>query len=385
MLKKMILTLICATVVGQMALASTATEPEIITLEMQWEAGAEGDDDVIFGVISGLDVDAAGNVYVADRQLNLVSKFSPDGEHLGPLGREGDGPGEYRRVGDLFVTGPEEVGVMQRMPGKINTLTADGLPGRSIAIPSGLTETPAYFFNGRVVGDQVLILSNQMQRDGESMSIIRSLVRVSAEGEEIARLSEVLEETNLTDFQVEEKTHSPVIWAAAPNGNVFLSDEFDAYSIREYDAAGKLVNSISRQYEHRSRNSQEMDENTPRMAVRSQSGERQDAEGTPSKTDRDLQALYVRPDGALWVLTSRGAYDCADGVLATFDVFSDGRTFSHQVSLHGEGNFHDDGLRLIGNRVYLMRGLRAAALTGRGDGSESDNAIPMSVVCFEIS
>jgi len=364
--------------------ASSASDPQVVTLEKLWEVGADADSEVLFGVIAGLDVDAAGHVYVSDRQLTIVSRFSPEGEYLGPLGREGDGPAEYRRIGDIFASGPGEMAVMQRMPGKLVTLTPDGLPGRTIALPPGLTETPAYFYKGQASGDDVLILSNQMQRDGDAFVISRTLIRVSPDGKEKARLSEVLEETNLSDFRVEEKSHAPLIWAVAPDGHVYLNDEFDAYRIRQYDAEGRLVHTIEREYEHRRRNSEEMKENTPRMAVQSQAGDRVDAEGTPSPTDRDLQTLFVRPDGALWVLTSRGAFDQADGDLATFDVYPDGREFSHRVVLRGDGNFHDDGMRLYGNRLFLLRGLRAAQLNSRGEGEESEDSIPMSVVCYEL-
>jgi hypothetical protein len=274
--------------------------------------------------------------------------------------------------------------VMQRMPGKIVTITTNGLPGRTVELPASLTETPAYFFSGQLAGENVIILSNQFQRDGDRFSIVRSLVSISAAGEEIARLSEVHEETNLSEFKVEEKSQAPVLWTVAPNGHVYLNDDFDAYSIRHYDNAGQLVQTIERPYEHRRRNSREMDENTPRMAVQSADGDRVDAEGTPSPIDRDVQALFVRPDGALWVLTSRGAFDQAEGVLATLDVYPDGAEFSHQVVLHGEGDFHDDGLRLIGNRLFVLRGLRAALLTSRGEGDESENVIPMSIVCYDL-
>ena len=364
--------------------AATSIDTRDIALTKLWEVGADADSEVIFGVISGIDVDTSGNVYVVDRQLTMVSRFSPEGEYLGPLGREGDGPGEYRRIGNIFASGPEEMAVMQRMPGKIVTITTNGLPGRTVELPASLTETPAYFFSGQLAGDNVIILSNQFQRDGDRFSIVRSLVSISAAGAEIARLSEVHEETNLSEFKVEEKSQAPVLWTVAPNGHVYLNDDFDAYSIRHYDNAGQLVQTIERPYEHRRRNSREMDENTPRMAVQSQDGDRVDAEGTPSPTDRDVQALFVRPDGALWVLTSRGAFDQAEGVLATLDVYPDGAEFSHQVVLHGEGDFHDDGLRLIGNRLFVLRGLRAAQLTSRGEGDESENVIPMSIVCYDL-
>lgn len=44
--------------------------------------------------VNGLDVDAKGNVYVADRSSQLLV-FSPDGAVIRRLGRKGQGPGEF--------------------------------------------------------------------------------------------------------------------------------------------------------------------------------------------------------------------------------------------------------------------------------------------------
>lgn len=62
--------------------------------------------------VSGLAADAAGNVYVMQEQPVRISVFGPDGNYLRDIGREGDGPGEFRFgmlgiVGDtLFVQDP---------------------------------------------------------------------------------------------------------------------------------------------------------------------------------------------------------------------------------------------------------------------------------------
>ncbi len=121
------------------------------------------------------------------------------------------------------------------------------------------------------------------------------------------------------------------------------------------------------------------------MAVRHRGGRRVDAEGIPSTTDRDIQALFARPDGTLWVLNSRGAFDQPDEILATFDVFDADGSFLHQVALKGEGNFYDDGLRLVGDRLFVLRGLRAAERAESGDGEEDEDAEPMSVTCYRLS
>ena len=43
-----------------------------------------------------LGADAAGNLYVLDRQSHRVVVFAPDGSHLRSMGAEGEGPGELR-------------------------------------------------------------------------------------------------------------------------------------------------------------------------------------------------------------------------------------------------------------------------------------------------
>lgn len=49
--------------------------------------------------------DEAGNVYVMDMRPNLVKVFRPDGSLSHTIGREGDGPGEYRPGAILHLTG----------------------------------------------------------------------------------------------------------------------------------------------------------------------------------------------------------------------------------------------------------------------------------------
>jgi hypothetical protein len=74
--------------------------------------------------VSGLAADAAGNVYVMQEQPVRISVFGPDGGYLRDIGREGDGPGEFRFgmlgiVGDtLFVQDPNNT--------RLTTFLTDG-------------------------------------------------------------------------------------------------------------------------------------------------------------------------------------------------------------------------------------------------------------------
>ncbi len=108
--------------------AEPVSEPVVVTANEIWRAGGEGDDEILFGVISQITTDTKGNIYLLDSQLNQVMVFSPNGEHVRAIGRSGEGPGEFQRPSDLFLTADGNVAVMQRMPGRVVLLTPEGEP-----------------------------------------------------------------------------------------------------------------------------------------------------------------------------------------------------------------------------------------------------------------
>jgi len=57
----------------------------------------EGEDEYILGNPAALAVTSDGVIYVLDRQVPVVRTYGPDGRYVGDVGREGGGPGEYRR------------------------------------------------------------------------------------------------------------------------------------------------------------------------------------------------------------------------------------------------------------------------------------------------
>ena len=71
------------------------------------EAGVTGgSEETTFGEIIGLAVDREGRIFVGDRIGSTVRAYSPDGSHLGLVGGEGEGPGEFRWP-EALVFGPE--------------------------------------------------------------------------------------------------------------------------------------------------------------------------------------------------------------------------------------------------------------------------------------
>ena len=62
----------------------------------------DGPPELLFGRIASVARDEDGNLVVADGQANEIRIFDPRGTHLRTLGGEGEGPGEFERLGGAW-------------------------------------------------------------------------------------------------------------------------------------------------------------------------------------------------------------------------------------------------------------------------------------------
>jgi len=90
-----------------------------IELAEDLRIGGKDQEDVVFGTMVHITADSKGQIIVADYAQNTIEKFAADGRLIGPIGRGGDGPGEYRFVvaisvdpkDNLYVAGSNRVRV----------------------------------------------------------------------------------------------------------------------------------------------------------------------------------------------------------------------------------------------------------------------------------
>lgn len=75
-------------------------------------------DDVFLGSWLSAEVDKYGRVFVADNQETVIHLYNPDGTYNRQIGREGDGPGEYRSIGQMR-TDDQYFYLMDRNPNRI--------------------------------------------------------------------------------------------------------------------------------------------------------------------------------------------------------------------------------------------------------------------------
>jgi hypothetical protein len=375
-------------VVHVMNPATPASELTKVTPAVLWEASGE-EEDYIFGVLNQIACAADGTVYLLDAQLNVVYVFSPDGEFLREIGREGEGPGEFRRPVDLFLTPDGNVAVLQRMPGKIVVLTPDGEPVGDHPLPRPEDGGMQMLSGGELAGDHVVLSVMQFARKESGFDIMASLIAVDSEGKQIAEYRNERESNDFANMVMDEKKmQGALVWQAARDGRVYVSDNFDAYTVQVWRPDGTLDKVIEREYQPRKRSKEEMERNAPRVMIRS--GNRtQRPEVVASETDRDIQQIFCRDNGAVWVMSSKGGFDAPDDIIGTFDIYDAQGRFTNQIVVEGKGNYSEDGFHVVGDRLYVVTGLTSARRAMFGSHDEGEEEVeegePMGVICYDMS
>jgi len=112
----------------------------------------EGAGPTLFGGISGLEVDAAGRIYVLDRQANELRIFTRDGAHVRSVGREGGGPGEYSNANGLVWLADDTLVVVDQRGNRYTVLTAEGDYVRMVPRRLGFY---GWTFTGGLDGDRI--------------------------------------------------------------------------------------------------------------------------------------------------------------------------------------------------------------------------------------
>ena len=369
--------------------ATPMMESKTVELNELWRIGGDTDDeDEFFGVIGRIMTDDKGNVLLLDGQLAQVKIFSKNGEFIRDIGHEGEGPGEFRRPTGMFLTSDGNVGVLQIAPGKIVLLTPEGEPAGEYPLPT--TEDGGYLM---LLGGQsgnnnvVLALGKNAFSDGR-FDTDRYLASVDLEGNEIARYHS---ETRSIDFahpSLDETMWDTFDrrWTVGWDGRVYAATQYLGYKIHVWNIDGSLDRIIEVDHPRRKRTQEEKDlvESIYSLFLR----QIPNSELKLNDYSKDIEAMYSREDGSLWVLSSEGSHDPPEGAIGIFDVFDSSGRYVHQVTLKGEGDPLTDGYYFVGDRLYVVTDLLQAALSLQAGGESfqigDEEPDPMAVICYEL-
>ena len=355
-----------------------------------WRLGGDSEDEEeFFGVISDIDIDEAGQVYLLDSQLNQAKIYTKDGEFVRAIGHEGEGPGEFRMPSSMFFTKDNKVAVIQTMPGKIVQLTKDGQPGGDMPVPQAPDGGFQMIQGGDSRGGNIVLFMARQQFDQAAGKWSRSgfLTSVDATGKQGAEYATKENVINMAAAEMNDASWDTFErrWEVGPDGKVYACNSYDNYEITVYDKSGKVDKVITRDYKHLARTAKEKDfmnrmfshwaKMIPNCKV------------VINPMTKDIDNIYLRDDGSLWVLTSAGSHNLAAGTLGTFDVFNPEGQFVKQVTLQGQGNPQEDLYVFEKDRLYVVTSFLQAAMSAQGvEGlyDETAEPEPMAVICYKL-
>jgi len=359
-----------------------------VRLQEAWRVGGE-DDEHIFGVISDVLVDDAGNLYLLDTQLSQVSVFSPDGEFLRTLSRMGEGPGEVRRPSDMLILPDGNLGIVQTFPGKIIRIGLDGIPagslspGRSDPTQGGFSSLhDVQYRNGRMAlcGTSMAMRPGAVQRT-------HYLASCQNDGTELVRYLEEADSADLINGNWVEEDQYYVDrgrWALGPDGRVINASQRNSYTIDVYNPDGELGLVIERDFTpyRRTPEDKERFSRSVRIVIHGREVTKE-----ISATDPCILRLEIRNDGHLWVLHSRSTLEQPEGIFHTWDVFAPEGHFVRQVAVTCVGNPRTDRLVFLDDqRAVLLEGFEAAALalTGGSPEDEEGDGVAGAVTMYHV-
>jgi hypothetical protein len=227
--------------------ASDVPEPAPRPLVEELRIGAVDGGPAAFGTIMALEVDADGNVYVADGLAKEIRVFSADGAHLRSFGREGGGPGEFRMISGM-VWGPDgRLRVMDPIAGRLSTMDAEGghhgAQAREFSFAVSIPWSGGVDREGRVYD-----MTSTRTDAGETR---RVFVRYRPEGERLVGIDTILLDASRAETVEVRRTpgltervsipFSPVErWRLAPDGSVWVGST-GTYRLARVDFAGDTL------------------------------------------------------------------------------------------------------------------------------------------------
>ncbi len=362
-------------------------------MEELWRlAGDDEESEDFFGVIGHVALGPDGNSYLLDEQLNEVKIYSPAGEFITVIGREGEGPGEFRRPGGLFFLPDGRLAVLQSRPARIILLSTDGTPAGDIALPDAEDGGFRFVQEARLLDDQLALRGATFRRDETGGERSSRLVLMNRDNGALTTLDSSSRRIDFSRPVIREQD-SQYLWGLLPGGRLLLVDDFD-YRLRVFDAEGNEERWIEVSYPDLVRDGDRLDELKAELGGRMRfRGRRNRSRPEPvvevEPREPGIRWMGLDGQGRIWVLTGRGAELGDDEHLGRFDVFDDEGRLTHRITLAGEGDLARDRFLIHGDRFIVLKEFREArrAMFGNSDDEEEaeyEEAEPMSVICYRL-
>ena len=191
-------------------------------------------------------------------------------------------------------------------------------------------------------------------------------------------------------------------WTLSEDGYAFVARFHDTYKIEVFDKSGELRHVIQREYKSVKISDEQIASMKEEMSQFNVNGRSPDIDF--NEYNRDIETLYPRPNGELWVSTSRSSEDCGQPGICALDVFDSEGRFLREQNIEADYDPKRDQFSLIGDYLFIYKEarttpqsstssgggmmtmmIRVGGSTSSDDDDEDSEPKPFSVICYDIA
>lgn len=215
----------------------------------EWKAGLEKlaelecAGDYFFGGISDIKTDKTGRIFISDHKNSKIYIFDKNGNFVKAFGKKGEGPGEFKQLGDLHIV---EDFIVVEGRSQLVYFDNDGKYVKTVKINQDLT--PRFFIN-----KDKLISAPRVPRGGKKSDKLKLEVYNIKDGTR----SVLCEYSAFDEATISKKTGegqmvvsmivggvTPLMLVSQHNGTIYYGMN-DIYKINRIDMKGKSKGAIS--------------------------------------------------------------------------------------------------------------------------------------------
>lgn len=372
-----------------------------------WRIGEEPDDltdeDELIGYINEIMIDEDGNYYLLDRAFSHIKIYSPQGKFLRIIGREGEGPGEFRQPGGFYFQKNGNIAIAQMMPGRLIIIDRQGIPAGNISFSElgGMGMNILHKVEGGPGFGLISMMITSMTDQGVSMN--EKWFSIDDEGNLIQTYLEKSQESSSrggnVSIEVNAEDEIGRLWSQSEQGDAYIARSQNEYKIEVFNPRGTLVKVIERDYESVKLTEEELEAMAAQMPQLHNGGA--EVEMGFNEYKRDVIGIYPRPNGELWVATSATDVDCQKSGICTLDVFDGEGRFVRQQNITADYDPRYDNFQLVDDHLFIFKEAKTTPQTSSSSaggmmmvmvevgspvvgGDEDREPEPFRVICYEL-
>lgn len=355
-----------------------------------WTRGGDSDD-VFFGAAAQVHAGPGGQVLVLDSRLSEVKVLGADGELVRTLGREGDGPGEVRRPGDMFIAGDGAVCMLQGFPGRVVKVKADGTPAGEAKYGTGQPGAGQFAVMLRGLPHPGGMVLAGITMSFGSSSVSDQEYFLSLCGPDGTRQKQLLAKQSRVDYAdfVLDELGLDFVWqrlAGLPDGRLYVAPERNEYRVTVYGPDGRTVREITRAYQSPPRDATQKEQARRILEAIGANYPTRPKRLTVEPTAPAVAGIWVTDDGRIWVQTGDEQPGRPKGTWCMLDVFAPDGTFEQQVALPGAHDQQQDALFVLRDgRLVVVTGALDSFLSQQAvSGGEEVEGTDLQITCYKL-